>query len=227
VHLPGEIPLTPFDKGGLRLKSEFGPFLKLLPAPMVSTLPSPRKPKSIGSAVLHNVTWAQLEKLDADLEGTGARLTYLDGALEIMAPLSDEHEEPCNTLGQILEAYMRRKQVRFYGRGSTTIGMKELGARKEPDESYCLGERKSIPDLAIEVTVSSGGVEDLEIYRRIGVQEVWFWEDGTIEIYALRSEKYELIRQSELLPELDIRSLEYHSRMADQFDAVNAFLESF
>lgn len=193
---------------------------------MVSTLPNPRRSKSPGSAVLHNVTWAQLEKLDADLDGTGARLTYLDGTLEIMAPLSDEHEEPCNTLGQILEAYMRRKQIRFYGKGSTTIGVKELGARKEPDESYCLGQRKSIPDLAIEVTVSSGGIEVLEIYRRIGVQEVWFWEDGVIEVHALRSTGYELISQSKLLPDLDIRSLEFHSRMADQYDAVNAFLAS-
>jgi Uma2 family endonuclease len=193
---------------------------------MVGTLPNPRKSKSTGSAVLHNVTWAQLEKLDADLEGTGARLTYLDGALEIMAPLSDEHEEPRNTLGQILEAYMRRKNIRFYGKGSTTIGMKELGARKEPDESYCLGQRRTIPDLAIEVTVSSGGIEVLEIYRRIGVQEVWFWEDGIIEIHALRSNGYQLIQQSELLPDLDIRSLEFHSRMADQYDAVNAFLAS-
>lgn len=193
---------------------------------MASTLLNPRKSQPAGRAVLHNVTWAQLEKLDADLAGTGARLTYLDGALEIMAPLSDDHEEPRNTLGQILEAYMRRKQIRFYGKGSTTIGVKELGARKEPDESYCLGQRKPIPDLAIEVTVSSGGVEVLEIYRRIGVQEVWFWEDGVIEVHALRSSGYELISQSELLPELDLRSLEFHSRMADQYDAVNGFLAS-
>ena len=132
--------------------------------------------------VLFNVTWDTLEKLDADLEGTGARLTYLDGYLEIMAPLSDAHEEPRNTIAQLLEIYMRLKGIRFYGRGSTTIGMKELGARKEPDESYCLGDplrvsrraRRKIPDLALEVTVTSGGIDTLEIYRRIGVAEVWF-----------------------------------------------------
>jgi Uma2 family endonuclease len=184
-------------------------------------------PKSRSSGVvLHNVNWDTLEKLDADLEGTGARLTYLDGSLEIMTPLSDEHEEPRNTLGQLLEIYMRLKGIRFYGRGSTTIGMKELGARKEPDESYCLGERRKIPDLALEVTVTSGGIEVLEIYRRIGVAEVWFWEDGVISVYCLRAAGYELVRQSELLPELDLRSLEFHARMADQFDAVNAFIQT-
>lgn len=176
--------------------------------------------------VLYNVTWDTLEKLDADLEGTGARLTYLDGFLEIMAPLSDAHEEPKKTLSQLLEVYMRLKDIRFYGRGSTTIGMKELGARKEPDESYCLGDRRTIPDLALEITVTSGGINVLEIYRRIGVAEVWFWEDGVISVHCLRSTGYELVRQSELLPELDLRSLEFHTRMADQYDAVNAFIQT-
>jgi Uma2 family endonuclease len=105
---------------------------------------------------------------------------------------------------------------------------------KEPDESYSLGERKSIPDLAIEITATSGGIDVLEIYRRIGVQEVWFWEDGVIEVYVLRLPKaqgelstgYELVRQSELLPDLDLRSLEFHSRMADQYDAVEAFIQT-
>jgi Uma2 family endonuclease len=176
--------------------------------------------------LLSNVTWETLEKLDADLAGTGARLTYLNGWVEIMAPLSDAHEEPKKTLGQLLEIYMRHKNIRFYARGSTTIGMKELEARKEPDESYCLGQRKSVPDLAVEIVVTSGGINILEIYRRIGVREVWFWEDGLISVYCLRLNGYELVNKSELLPELDLRSLEFYSRMADQYDAVNAFIQT-
>lgn len=179
-----------------------------------------------GAAFLSNVTWETLEKLDADLADTGARLTYLDGCLEIIGSFSEEHEESRNTLDQLLEMYMRTKDIRFYARGSTTIGMKELGARKEPDESYCLGTRKSIPDLAIEITVTSGGIDTLEIYRRIGVREVWFWEDGVISVYCLRSAGYELVSKSELLPELDLRSIEFYSRMADQYDAVNTFMRS-
>jgi len=181
---------------------------------------------STGEVLLSNVTWETLEQLDIDLADTGARLTYLDGYVEIMAPLSDAHEEPKNTLGQLLETYMRQKNIRFYGRGSTTIGSKELTARKEPDESYCLGQRKSVPDLAVEIVVTSGGINILEIYRRIGVQEVWFWEDGVISVYCLRLNGYELVNKSELLPELDLRSLEFYSRMADQYDAVNAFIQT-
>jgi Uma2 family endonuclease len=200
---------------------------------MVSTpLRSPQTPQlrltqppSAGNVLLPNVTWEMMEQLDTELAQTGARLTYLDGTLEIMAPLSEAHEEPKNTLGQILEAYMRSQNIRFYGRGSTTLGLKALGARKEPDESYCLGDRKPIPDLALEITVTSGGINVLEIYRRIGVQEVWFWEDGVLTIYCLRDTGYELVSQSELLPKLDLRLLEFCSRMADQYDAVTRFLD--
>ncbi len=199
---------------------------------MVSALPrlyqTPQRltqPPLAGNVLLPNVSWEILEQLDIDLAPTGARLTFLDDTLEIMAPLSEAHEEPKNTLGQILEAYMRLKNIRFYGRGSTTIGLKELGARKEPDESYCLSERKQTPDLALEITVTSGGINVLEIYRRVGVAEVWFWEDGVITIYCLRAAGYELVSQSELLPELDLRLLEFCSRMADQYDAVTMFID--
>jgi Uma2 family endonuclease len=191
---------------------------------MVVTI-SQAKKNPVG-ALLSNLTWETLEKLDTDLAETGARLTYLDGYLEIMTPLSDAHEEPKKTLGQLLEIYMRVKNIRFYARGSTTIGTKELGARKEPDESYCLGTRKPVPDLAIEVIVTSGGIDTLEIYRRVGVSEVWFWQDGVISVYCLRSTGYDLVSKSELLPELDLRSLEFYSRMADQYDAVNDFMRS-
>ncbi|MEG4944982.1 Uma2 family endonuclease [Microcoleus sp. F4-D5] len=159
-----------------------------------------------GGAFLSNVTLETLEKLDADLAGTGTRLTYLDACLEILAFLSEDREEPKKTLDQLLEIYMRMKNLGFYARGNTTIGIQELGLRKEPDESYCLGTRQSVPDLAIEVTVTSGGIDTLEIYRRVGVQEVWFWEAGVISVYCLRPTRYELVSKSELLPELDLRS---------------------
>lgn len=97
--------------------------------------------------LLYNVSWDQLEKLDVNLEGTSARLTYLDGILEIMSPLSDDHEDAKTTFAMLLEVYMRIKNIRFYGRGSATLGKREDGTRREPDESYNLETKKLIPDL--------------------------------------------------------------------------------
>jgi Uma2 family endonuclease len=187
-------------------------------------LEKPSTPKE-SYVLLDNVSWEQLEQLDVTLAGTGARLIYLDGILEIMSPLSDEHEDSKSTLSRLLEAYMRAKKIRFYVRGSATLGKKENKTRREPDESYNLGTKKPIPNLVLEITVTSGGVNKLEIYKRLGVAEVWFWEDGLLSVYALQDGEYKPVNQSILLPDLDLELLAQYSRMADQFDAVNEYTE--
>jgi Uma2 family endonuclease len=70
--------------------------------------------------------------------------------------------------------------------------------------------------LAIEVVITSGGINRLELYRRLGVREVWFWQNNNFSIYHLGEEipsqfvstfGYEQITYSELLPDLDINLL--------------------
>lgn len=180
-------------------------------------------PLKTSYVLLYDVSWEQLEQLDINLARTGARLTYLDGILEIMSPLSDEHEDSKKTLAMLVEVYMRIKNIRFYSRGSATIGKRENKTRREPDESYNLGTKKSIPDLILEITVTSGGINKLEIYKRLGIPEVWFWEDGLLSVYCLQAGEYQEVDKSILLPELDLESLAKYSRMADQFDAVNEY----
>jgi Uma2 family endonuclease len=175
--------------------------------------------------LLYNVSWEQLEQLDVALAGTSARLTYLDNILEIMSPLSDDHEDNKKTLAMLLEVYMRAKNIRFYGRGSATIGKQEDKTRREPDESYNLGTKKSIPDLILEITVTSGGINKLEIYRRLRVPEVWFWEDGLLSVYCLQGDSYIKVSKSTLLPDLDLDLLAKYARMADQYDAVTEYSE--
>ncbi|MEO0456828.1 MAG: Uma2 family endonuclease [Cyanobacteria bacterium P01_A01_bin.114] len=97
--------------------------------------------------------------------------------------------------------------------GSTTLRKQGKRAGAEPGESYCIGSDKTIPDLAIEVIVTSGSIDRLELYRRLGVQEVWFWQCDRMTLHALREKTpvqfvdtagYEQIFQSSLLPGLDI-----------------------
>lgn len=173
--------------------------------------------------LLYNVSWEQLEQLDIALAGTSARLTYLDGILEIMSPLSDDHEDNKKTLAMLLEVYMLAKNIRFYGRGSATIGKQEDKTRREPDESYNLGTKKSIPDLILEITVTSGGINKLEIYQRLRVPEVWFWEDGLLSVYCLQGDSYIKVSKSTLLPDLNLDILAKCALMADQYDAVTEY----
>lgn len=173
--------------------------------------------------ILHNISWEHFELIDSALDGTGARLTYLDGTLEIMSPLSDEHEESKTTIGMLLEAYMQEREIRFYGRGGPSLGKKEDGARREPDESYNLETKKAIPDIVIEVVVTGGGIDKLQCYKRLRAPEVWFWQGGQLSLYRLREEGYDEIPQSEFLPDLDLDLLVRCAKMPDQYDAVREF----
>lgn len=182
-----------------------------------------KQPKQ--AKVIHNLTWEQLEEIDRSLEDFGGlKLVYLDGTLEIM-PIGQEHEDAKSTMRILLEAYLRAMGIRFYSRGGPTLGQKEQGARNEPDESFNIGARKQFPDLVFEVTVTSGGVDRLEGYRRMGITEVWFWEDGVLTIYHLEEDRYQKINQTRLIEnfplDLFTRYITYH----DQYDAVTEFLD--
>lgn len=170
------------------------------------------------------VTWNQLETIESSFQEIGGiRFTYLDGVLQIMN-LSLEHEEAKFIIDALLTAYMRVKGIRFYGRGSATIGNKAIGGKKEPDQSYNIHCKKAIPDLVIEVVVSSGGINTLNLYQRIGIPEVWFWEDGVLSVYHLQ-DNYSQVEKSVLLPDLDLKILTQYITYHDQYDAVTEFLK--
>ena len=177
-------------------------------------------PESI--ITLYDISWEKFEAIASLLEDTKIRLTYLDGTLDIISP-SREHEELKGTVGLLLETYLRHIGRRFYRTGGYTLGSREDGARGEPDESYNLDFVKPIPDIAIEVVITSGGVNKLEKYRRWGVPEVWFYQKQRVFIYHLHASKYEQVDKSKFLPELDINLLVRCLNMPDQYDATIAF----
>ncbi|NES22576.1 MAG: Uma2 family endonuclease [Symploca sp. SIO3E6] len=190
---------------------------------MTVTLEKTENPKRC--LTFSGISWSQLEAIEAAFDNiAGVSFAYLDGILEIMTT-SPEHEDAKKTTGLLLEAYMREKGIRFYGRGSPTLGSEKQQARKEPNESYNLDTQKAIPDLVIEVIFTSGGIDKLRFYQRMGIPEVWFWEDGLLRLYRLR-EEYEQIHRSELLPDLDISLLSRYIMYADQYDAVTEFIQA-
>lgn len=175
--------------------------------------------------VLTGITWEKFEQIETTFQDiAGVRFIYLDGDLEIIMNLGKEHEYYKRTISLLLEAYLREKGIRFYTGGSATLGNKNITGRKEPDESYTIHSKKDIPDLIIEVIFSSGGIEILEIYKRIGIPEVWLWEDGLLTIYGLKDEQYNKVNQSKLLPELDLKVLNQYINYHDQYDAVTEFI---
>ncbi len=169
-------------------------------------------------------SWEGYLALDDALghDRSSPRLYFLDGNVEIMST-SPKHEELKKWIATLMEQFFIAKNVRAYPRGQATIKkLKDAGA--EPDESWTFGERKEVPDLVLEVALTSGGLPKLEIYQRFAVQEVWFWRKGRIEVWNLEAGSYAgPHRVSSLLPGLPLDKLEQHVQMEDWVDAMQSF----
>lgn len=176
---------------------------------------------------LHDVSWADFE-LILQIRGdrAGVRLTYLNGVLELMSP-SVDHEGIKKTVARLLEAYAEESDLAFNGFGSWTLKNPLRARALEPDECYSLSlGRPERPDLAIEVIWTSGGIDKLEVYRGLGVREVWFWRAGVIEVHELAGDRYERRDRSGLLPDLDLAGLARHIDPRDQTGSVRRYRQA-
>jgi Uma2 family endonuclease len=172
--------------------------------------------------LLHDVPWAAYVVLRDAIESSGVRMTYLEGKLEIMSP-SRAHEVEKTQIARLLELFCLERDIPLFGYGSTTFRKEEGERGLEPDECYCRGVDKPVPDLALEVVKTRGSIDKLEVYRGLGVGEVWVFEDGTFDVLVLRGERYERAPASEVLPEVDLPELASFAVRSDQHTALRAF----
>lgn len=178
--------------------------------------------------LLEGVTWQQYEILLEILgERPQLRLSYREGTLEIITN-SPEHEIVKTLIGRLIEIYALEKDIDLYSCGSATYRREATARGLEPDESYCIGIRREMPDLAIEVVITSGGIDKLAIYQGLNVQEVWFWEEGTFTLYQLTNPTagYRSIPRSQLLPNLDLNLLAQHVNPAEEPQMVRAYRQA-
>jgi Uma2 family endonuclease len=189
--------------------------------------PAARRPTRRDQVVvLRNIPWEQYDALcDARKDSAGPRMAYLDGTLEIMSP-SRKHEYEKTLIARLVETFGEETGLSLNGYGSETFRKKAEKAGVEPDECYCVGPAKKVPDLAIEVIHTSGDLSKLEIYRRLKVAEVWFWRKGRFSIHRLVDRSYVLRESSEALPGLDLDELTRIVAATDeshQTEAVRAY----
>jgi Uma2 family endonuclease len=157
--------------------------------------------------VMSNVSWSDYEaQLALRGESPVPRLAYLDGVLELVSP-SRDHERLKSYVGRLVEAYALERGIDLSPYGSWTLRKPRRAAGLEPDECYILGADQSAerPDLAIEVVWTHAGIDKLEIYRRLGVQEVWVYRDGALVVHLLGEDGYQQSARSEQLPGIDLR----------------------
>jgi Uma2 family endonuclease len=191
------------------------------------SLISPPTPNSGGDRLVTlQGDWEHFKLIQRGCEQSpGVRLFYFDGTIELLM-LGKLHEIFAHAIGYLLTCFLAQQGILFFATGSADQKKEEIAAA-QPDQSYCIGALKEIPDLSIEVVFTSGSIKKLERYKAIGVSEVWFWEDGTLALYRLRGEDYEAIERSELagLQDLDLEVFKRHVMMAetDLGEAVRSF----
>lgn len=175
-------------------------------------------------AVFSNISWEKYLAIDKERgkDCSVPRFYYLAGELEIMST-SEEHETRKKLLGDLLALYFEEAEIEVFPRGQATMWIELKKAGAEPDESWCIERTKKYPDLVVEIALSSGGIQKLEIYKRFEVPEVWIWRRKQIEVFVLdRSGEYKQQR-SKFLPDLDLDLLQRCMALESWLEARRTF----
>jgi Uma2 family endonuclease len=197
---------------------------------VASPLPADWEEGRDQAVLLHGITWEQYEELSrARGEYPRPLMAYLDGELELVTT-STRHEFVKKMVARLLEAYAEERGVPLNGFGMATRRRKAKQAGAEPDEQYSIGRSgRGSPDLAVEIVFTSGGIDKLEIYRRLKVAEVWFWIDDRFWIYRLFGSHFEPVDASVAVPDIDLGAIAKIIATTDetrQTEAVRAYRRS-
>lgn len=176
------------------------------------------------------MSWQDYEALLAIRgERSGVRMYYLDGEIEIVSP-TKIHEGRKTTLARLLEIWALEVGIALNGYGSWTLKKELREAGAEPDECYIVGDstENDVPDLAIEVEWSrTTGLSKPEIYRRLGVRELWTLKsDGRLIVRILEKGDWVEHARSKLLPKLDLTWLRSFLDIEPQSKAVRALRDA-
>jgi Uma2 family endonuclease len=177
--------------------------------------------------LFEGLTWREFKATEQLLDRPGFRLSFLDGVMEIRQMPGEPHETFKERIGALVDLYLMMAGFDFTPTGSMTLEDETRKVKREADKSYKLAPGRKYPDLAIEVVVTSGGIDQLEAYKCLRISEVWFWEDGVLDLYHLREVDdqlhYEKITQSEVLPEINMALLSRCIMMTSHIEALRTF----
>lgn len=153
----------------------------------------------------------------------GLLLNYSNGLLEIISTSLD-HERIQLIISSCIEHYCRESGTYFAMQGRMTRRASGVEKAAEADASYSFVRGPQQPvQLALEVALTSGGIDKLPLYARLGHPEVWIWSRGKIQVYVWSGAAYQRQITSSVLPKLPLTWLEELSAWSDDFDAVTEF----
>ncbi len=179
-----------------------------------------------GRIILPNASWGTYERLLEEREERRyPRFFYDRGVLEILSP-SAEHDRTSRLIAVLVELLAEEADADIENVGSTTFKREDLSRGFEPDECFYFGSNAGrvrelvadkgdieldagdpVPDLVVEVDITSPSLDKLPIYARLDVPEVWRYSGGRLNIFKLANETltgedpgYAPTPESDLLP---------------------------
>lgn len=176
--------------------------------------------------LIDGMSWREFKAVEQLLSRPGIRLSFLDGVLEIRRMPGRKHETAKQRISTLVDLYLEYAGIDFTPTGSVTLESETGKVKREADLSYELGINRELPDLAVEVVVTSGGINKLEAYKRLQIPEVWFWENGRLRLYSLGEDGYAEVDRSCVLPDLDIVLLARCINIENHLQAMREFRQA-
>ena len=176
--------------------------------------------------LIDDLSWREFKAAEQLLSRPGVRLSFLDGVFEIRRRPGRKHETAKQRISTLVDLYLEYAGIDFTPTGSVTLESETGRVKREADLSYELGPNREFPDLAVEVVVSSGGINKLEAYKRLQIPEVWFWENGALRMYSLGADGYAEVDRSFVLPDLDIVLLVRCINIENHLQAMREFKQT-
>lgn len=151
-----------------------------------------------GCLTFWDVSWEFYEQFLKEYDGQYIRHTYDDGAFEIMAPISWEHEGSKRLLTWLVQALVEELDIPIVCLGSMTLKNQQKARGIEPNECFYIAHEAGMrartefdsdsdppPDLAIEIDWTNSRVPRMPVYAKLGVPEVWRWADQHLTVIVL------------------------------------------
>lgn len=186
--------------------------------PAVAPIRTVEKPNRI---LLRDVSWEFYRRFIDEVQNQRVRVTYSDGAMEIMSSLPI-HEKIKTLVAQMIELLTLELGIPRASLGSTTYQENTLEKGLEPEECYYFANEPRVrgkdcidlsvdppPDLAVEVEITHSMVNRQSIYAAMGVPEIWKWDGDGLRCLVLGSDgRYAPSERSRSLPMLRPADLE-------------------
>lgn len=169
--------------------------------------------------VFRGVGWGVYDALSAALpDGSPIRMIYDGKDLEILMP-SQIHDNFKELLGLFVHETAAAFRIPIAGGGQTTWKRPEIARGLEADNSFYFRpekfpvvaearKRRSMdiadypnPDMAVEIDISPPAVDREDIYKKLQVAELWYFDGEEVTIEQLGEDgNYRPAEQSRFLP---------------------------